>query len=178
MSADERSLEHLGRALAGLDPELVDDAGAPPDDLGDRVVSHVKTERSLARRRRLLIALGAVAASAAAVVIVVALTVGGDEQDKSNRVAFEVKPAESIAWFVLTDIGDDTEIELGVGGLEPGVTYWVWLANASNQGMIAGTFTGTSWEHTMTFTAGLDLEAAARIWVSGPDDEVVLDKML
>ena len=114
----------------------------PPAELGDRIVASIAAER---RARRLLrVGLTVLAGAAAAVVLVVVLPGDGDPAPlRGEGVAFTLVPAGATADAVIADEGDGSLVELVATGLDPNVTYALWLSPPDgtwDDRVAAGTF--------------------------------------
>jgi hypothetical protein len=166
----------LGVAAIALvaDPDHpVTDDPAPPVDLGDRIASRIAAERRGTVVRRS--ALAAVGGAAAAVVVVVALTVAGDGGPaalEGERFAFSLGTGEAV-------VADDPDtdgslVELTASGLDPEVTYALWLSvpgGGRDERVPAGTFTpdddGTV---EVRLASPMSPEETGRVWATTGSD--------
>jgi hypothetical protein len=149
---------------------------SPPPDLADRIVARVATERRgrWARRAGLVLA-GVVAVGA------VALAVGRDDapSDDGEVVAFARRaPGVDATASVAPDAAGST-IELTAEGLDPDVTYALWLTppgGGYRERVAAGTFRpdgdGTV---AVELRSALPADQMGRVWATTPDGQVALD---
>lgn len=152
----------------------------PPSDLGERIAASVAAERR--HRGRLRAGLVVLATAAAAVVAVVALGSGGNEPAplEGEEVAFTVTPPGGRAEAVLAaDEGGGTVVELTATGLDPDVTYALWLTPPGggwDDRVAAGTFRP---DHDGTvdtrLRCALPVDEYGRAWATTPDGKIALD---
>jgi hypothetical protein len=164
-----------GRPLLG--------AGDPPPDLGDRVAAAVAAERGARRRARLGLAAVAGAAAAALIVVVLGLGLGTGSEDppalEGEPVAFTVVPDGAEAHAVLGEQGDGSVLQLTASGLDPEVSYAMWLSPPGggwDDRVAAGTFRpeddGTV---DVQLPCALAVDDVGRAWATTPDGEIALD---
>jgi hypothetical protein len=158
-------------ATRGVAPDL-------PAELGPRIERAIAAERG---RRRALRA-GVAALAAAAVVAVVVLAWSGDDDPAplvGEQVAFTVVPPGASADAVIADDGDGSIVEIRATGLDPDVTYALWLSPPGGRWddrVAGGTFRpdadGTVVER---LRCALPVDEYGRVWVTTPEGEIALD---
>ena len=74
----------------------------------------------------------------------------------------------------LTKDSTGTAINLQVGGLRAGETYWLWVTDSHGQRVAAGSFQGGA-QSALHFSCAVSYQDAKRIWVTGNQNQVVLD---
>jgi hypothetical protein len=128
-SAEADSLLAVAAVSLGADPGseawsvLRDDA--PPADLADRILARVATERHRSWARRGAVAVGAVAAA-----IVLALLLGRDDDPApatGEPVTFAQLAPGIAADAVVAPDGEGSQVRLTATGLDPDLTYALWL---------------------------------------------------
>lgn len=150
----------------------------PPPELGDRIVARVAGER---RARRIvqtgLVLLASVAA--AAVAIVALRDEGRATPLRGAEVAFTVVPAGAQVEAVVADDGPGSVVQLAASGLDPDLTYALWLSpprGGWDDRIAAGTFRpapdGTVAAH---LRCALPSEDYGRLWATTPDGRIALD---
>ncbi len=162
---------------ADLDRTVVGE-GEPPAELGDRIVASITAER---RARRLLrTGMAALAGAAAAVVAVVVVT-DDDATDpvRGEEVAFTVVPDGATVDAVIADEGNGTLVQLTATGLDPGVTYALWLSPPDgtwDDRVAAGTFRpDADGEVDVRLRCALPADEYGRAWATTPEGEIALD---
>ncbi len=114
----------------------------------------------------------------AAVVAVVALVSGDDDPSTGGLVGFDVAEQDGRrvdASFELSDSGEGLVVTLRTDGLAD-VAYDVWVALSSAPGPSRiGGFAGDL-EQPRGFEVDADLDDIERLWVSDPDEVVVLEQ--
>jgi hypothetical protein len=171
--AELEDLLAMADALALADLRSLTPA-RPDPTLGERVVTKVTSELRVARRRRRARAGAAVAAAAALALAVVAISDAGGNDPASQRIA--LSGADDVGGQAeLTARSWGTEVELDASGLEDGEVYWVWLSSDGGDRVVAGTLTGTGGEVRAVLASAVPYDHAARVWMTGEDDQVVLD---
>lgn len=154
-----------------------DAAPLPPAALGERIGRAIAAERRSTRRLRV----GAAALAAAAVVVVVALAWPRDDDPslEGERVAFTVVPEGAEAAAVIAEEGDGSLVELTAEGLDPDVTYALWLSPPGGRWddrIAGGTFRpdedGTV---DVRLYCALPVDEYGRVWVTTPEGEIALD---
>lgn len=164
---------------ADLDRTAVGD-GDPPAELGDRIVASIAAER---RARRRLRTAAAALAGAAAVVVITLLLVADDDRGpariRGEEVAFTVMPDGATVDAVIAEEGSGTLVELIATGLDPDVTYALWLSPADGtweDRVAAGTFRpDADGEVDVRLRCALPVEAYGRAWATTPEGEIALD---
>jgi hypothetical protein len=159
-------------AAVGLEP--------PPRHLGERIVASVAAERR--HRSRLRAGFVVLAGAAATVVAVIALGSGGGgpEPLEGEEVAFAVVPPGGRAEAVLAaDDGGGTVVELTATGLDPDVTYALWLTPPGggwDDRVAAGTFRPDDDGTVDTrLRSSLPVEEYGRAWATTADGKIALD---
>lgn len=148
----------------------------PPPDLGDRIVARVASERRRHRIRRASIAIGAAASVLLAVVV---LQPDRDAPLAGQRVEFvRAAPGVHADAVVAPDAGGSV-VELRASGLDPDVTYALWLTPPGGgypDRVPAGTFRpdadGTV---AVRLRSALPPDEMGRAWATTPDREIALD---
>lgn len=144
--------------------------------LADRIVARIERESAeleRRRRKRLLLAVGTVAAAVAAAV---AVTIGVIGEDEAGVRRIELAGDAGVdGSATLTERSWGTEVVLEVSGLDPGGVYWLWLADADGERVIAGSLTGTGRPARAVLASALATDDADRIWMTDDDERVVLD---
>jgi hypothetical protein len=148
----------------------------PPPDLGDRIVERVASERRRHRIRRASIAVGAAATVLLAVAVV---RPDRDPPMAGQRVEFvRVAPGVDADAVVAPDAGGSV-VELRASGLDPDVTYALWLTPPGGDypdRVPAGTFRpdadGTV---SVRLRSALPPDEMGRVWATTPDREIALD---
>jgi hypothetical protein len=159
----------------------VGDAHVAPADLGDRISSAVATERRARRRSRLVTAAAAGAAAAAVVVAAVLLGSGSDAARRleGQPVAFTEVAAGVEATAVVAEHGDGSVIELTASGLDPAVTYAMWLSPPGGgwaDRIAAGTFKPDEHgEVDVRLPCALPAADYGRAWATTPEGDIALD---
>jgi hypothetical protein len=171
-------LEQVTRAVALADASRLDHEPAPPPELRERILTQLRAERADVRRaahrrtRRFL------AAAAAALIIVAGVGLAVRQSDDDDHIPFDIALDDSRGEFALHRTATGTSITMRYEGLDDGEVYWLWLTDATGRRVGAGTFIGTSDEHSMTMQAALPIDRVVRVWVTDEDDATVLDKEL
>lgn len=172
-------LRQVAAALPLAQLEHVDTDHHPSSDLLDRIARGARDERRAtqrARRRRVVLAL--VGAAAAATIALMALAFLRDDGATPALQPFSVAPSGTRANFGLLPNDQGTKIVLQQNGLDPERTYWMWLTDAEGKRYSAGTFRGAAHDETITMQSALPLKDTVRIWCTGENSEVVLDKWI
>lgn len=178
--AEADSLMAVAATSLGVEPSWVPSsaAGAPaPEALGARIAAAMRYESRRARRARLVAVLG-LAAAAVAVVVAVALRDGGDRLD-GTPVEFAVVPTGARAAAVVAPDADGSIVGLTASGLDPQVTYALWLTppgGGYEDRLPAGTFRpDESGRVDVRLPCALPAEEAGRVWATTPAGDVALD---
>lgn len=161
------------------DPEgVAEGSAAPPAELGDRIVAGIAAER---RSRRLLRA-GMVALAGAAASVVALVAVARDDDPaplQGESVAFTVVPSGATADAVIADEEPGSVVQLVATGLDPEVTYALWLSPPEGtweDRVAAGTFRpDEQGEVDVRLPCALPADATGRIWATTPEGEIALD---
>lgn len=173
------SLRGVVRALPFAQLDHVDTDHHPSADLVDRITGLARAERRDLRRsryRRVVLAAGGLVAAAA--IAVLAFVSVRDDDTTPALEPFAVAPAGAQATFGLAPNDQGTQIVFHQSGLDPSRTYWMWLTDADGKRYSAGTFRGAAHDETITMQSALPLADTVRIWCTGEDSEVVLDKWI
>jgi len=151
----------------------------PPPDLGDRILARVAVERR--GRARLRAGVAALAASAAVVVAILVVRDGDDAGPLDGEpIEFARVPAgATVEAVVAEDEGDGSLVELVASGLEPDITYALWLSPPGGgweDRIPAGTFRpDEDGQVDVRLRCALPAHDAGRVWATTPDGEVTLD---
>ena len=173
------SLRGVVRALPFAQLAHVDTDHHPSADLVDRITGTARAERRERRRTRVRrVALAAGGVVAAASIAVLAFVSVRDDESTPALQPFTVAPVGAQATFGLAPNDQGTRIVFHQNGLDPSRTYWMWLTDAEGQRYSAGTFRGAAHDETITMQSALPLADTVRIWCTGEDSEVVLDKWI
>jgi predicted anti-sigma-YlaC factor YlaD len=177
--AEADSLLAVAAVSLGADPSRCDaPLAAPPADLRERTLARVRRERRARQAGRLAMAM---AAAAAAVLAAVVLVDGDDGpgQLQGEPIEFAVVPAGADASAVVADDGGGSAVQLTASGLEPDVTYALWLTPAGGgyaDRVPAGTFRADAdGAVDARLHSALAASEAARVWATTPDGQVALD---
>jgi hypothetical protein len=160
----------------GGEPWERDRDAPPPADLADRIVARVAAER----RPRLLARAAIAVATVAVVGLLAGALLGGDPAPTGGEpVAFaRVAPGVDAAATVRPDDAGSV-IELVADGLDPEVTYALWLTppgGGYRDRVPAGTFRPDGAGRVdVTLRSALPPDDASRVWATTPDDTVILD---
>jgi hypothetical protein len=167
-------VEHLPTAEDDLPVE-------PPVDLADRISARIRGERRRhLLRRSMLVAVGA---AAAAIVLVVALGLrpdGGAAPLHGRHFAFAHVPAGATAEAVVAnDQARGSLVELKATGLDPAMTYALWLTPPGGRyedRVPAGTFRPDGdGAVDVRLRSALSTTKVGRVWATTPDRKIVLD---
>lgn len=163
----------------GPDTEGAGAGGAdPPPDLGGRIQTRIARER---RSRRAVVAgVAALAGAAAAIVLVVVL-----QRDPApaplpgEDVAFTVVPDGAEVEAVIAPDADGSVVQLTASGLDPAVTYALWLSPPDGgweDRVPAGTFRPDA-DGTVDaqLRCALPIGDYGRAWATTPEGEIALD---
>jgi hypothetical protein len=153
----------------------------PPDDLADRISARIRRERRSQLVRRSLVAAAGAAAAAAVLVGALSLRSGGDVAPvRGTHFAFSVEPRGADAEAVVgRDAGKGSVVQLTATGLDPTVTYALWLTPPGGSyadRVPAGTFRPD--EHgavDVRLHCSLPAEQVGRVWATTPDRQLALD---
>ena len=162
---------------ADLDRTAVGE-GEPPAELGDRIVASIALERRT--RRWLRTAMGALAGAAAVIVAVVLVAADdGPSRVSGEEVAFTVVPDGASADAVIAAEGNGTLVQLTATGLDPAVTYALWLSPPGgtwDDRVAAGTFRpDADGEVDVRLRCALPADEYGRAWATTPEGEIALD---
>jgi hypothetical protein len=151
----------------------------PPSGLGERILVSVHAERRARRAARAAVV--ALATVAAAVVAVVALSRGGDPAPlEGEQIAFTVVPAGASAQAVVApDDEQGSIVQLTASGLDPAVTYALWLSPPDgtwDDRVAAGTFRpDADGEVDVRLRCAMAPDDYGRAWATTPDGKIALD---
>ncbi len=173
--ADVQELRAVAAAAKLADPaRLGTSPVAPP--LADRIMAKIALESAASARRRRRRRLGVAVSSAAAVTAVVVLGFGLIDDDPAPVTRIELAGVAGVDGSAeLTERAWGTEVTLEVSGLDEGEVYWLWLSDADDRRVTAGSLTGTGEPVRAVLSSGLSADDARRIWMTDDDDRVVLD---
>jgi hypothetical protein len=177
--AEADSLLGVTAVSLATDPDAtVDGAEEPSLDLRRRIVATISAERRSRRMARAGIA--ALAAAAAVVVTVVALQTDVRPTPlHGEQVAFTVVPPGAAVEAVIAEEDQGSIVQLAASGLDPGVTYALWLSPPEgtwDDRVAAGTFRPD--EHgavDVRLRCALPADAYGRVWATTPDGKIALD---
>lgn len=175
LAADPDRTHHVAEAVAA-------DLEQPPAELAEQIVATISAERRA--RWRVRAGLAALAGAAAVVVAVAAVVVlqrdGARAPLLGQEVVFAVAPPGAAADAVVAD--DDTGgslVQLTATGLDPGVTYALWLsppAGTWDDRVAAGTFRPDGdGSVDVRLRCALPADAYGRVWATTPDGQIALD---
>jgi hypothetical protein len=160
----------------GAEPWQVVRDDAPPSDLAERIVARVATERRRGWARRAAVAVAAIAA----VVVLAAVLVRDDPSPPAGRPVTFIRLAPGVeADASVAADGNGARVELTATGLDPEVTYALWLTpprGGYRERVAAGTFRADEGgEVDVTLHSALPADEAARVWATTPDGTVAMD---
>lgn len=177
--AEADSLLAVAAVSLGADPgaepwrPTVDEP--PPPDLADRIVAQVARERRVRWGRRAAMVLGA----AAVVLLAIVAFPDGSEPLDGEPVVFALQAPGVDASAVVAPEGRGSIVELTAKGLEPDVTYALWLTppgGGYSDRIAAGTFRpdadGTV---DVRLRSALPPDEMGRVWATTPDRQIALD---
>jgi hypothetical protein len=175
--AEAESLFDVAAVLLGTDTGDAAPADAPSADLGDRITRRVARERRARRAGRMALAMSA--AAAAVVVAVVVTRDPGPKSDRGEPVVFAREVGGADASAVVAPDGGGSVVHLVARGLEPGVTYSLWLTPPGGgylDRVAAGTFRpDDAGAVDAELRSALPAEAMGRVWATTPEGGIVLD---
>ena len=175
--AEADSLFDVAAVLLGTDTAGSEVAEAPPADLGDRIVHRVARERRARRAGRVTLAMSA--AAAAVVAAVVMTRDPGSDPVRGEPVVFAREAGGADASAVLAAEGDGSVVHLVARGLEPGVTYSLWLTppgGGYSDRVAAGTFRpDEDGAVDAELRSALPAKETGRVWATTPEGGIVLD---
>lgn len=175
------SLMAVAAVSLAFDPDASGHPTAPADEpraeLAERVVAGVAAERR-ARRAVAAAAVLGVAALLAVFAVLVLRPDGGARLDGA-RVEFALVPRGAAASAVVVDDVGGSLVELVATGLDPELTYALWLSppgGSWDDRVAAGTFRPDEHgEVDERLPSALPAEQAGRIWATTPDGDIALD---
>lgn len=177
--AEAESLLAVTAVSLAADPDrTVIGGGDPPAELGDRIAASIAAER---RTRRRLRAGVTVLVGAAAAIVAVVVVVDDDSPARlpGEEVAFTVVPAGATVDAVIADDGNGTLVQLVATGLDPDVTYALWLSPPDgtwDDRVAAGTFRpDADGEVDVRLRCPLPVDEYGRAWATTPEGEIALD---
>ena len=149
----------------------------PSPDLADRIAASVAAERRGQRVVRAGLAL--LMAAAAVVAVVMVWSDDGPAPLHGEEVAFVVVPPGASADAVVADDDGGTLVQLTASGLDPDITYALWLSPPDggwDDRVAAGTFRPDSRGRVEArLRCALPADAYGRVWATTPTGEVALD---
>ncbi|MGH9274436.1 MAG: anti-sigma factor family protein [Acidimicrobiales bacterium] len=165
-------------ALAADPDPTVDGNEDPPAELGDRIVASIAAER----RTRRLVRGGLVALAAAAAATVAIVVLPGDSNQpplQGEEIAFTLVPAGASVEAVIADEGEGSLVALVATGLDPDVTYALWLSPPDgtwDDRVAAGAFRPDDrGDVDVRLRCALPADDAGRVWATTPEGDVALD---
>jgi hypothetical protein len=175
--AEADSLFDVAAVLLGTDTGGSDVPEAPPADLGDRIARRVARERRARRAGRVALVMSGVAAAVVAAVMVTRDP--GAASRRGEPVVFVRELAGADASAVVAPEGEGSVVHLVARGLEPGVTYSLWLTPPGgdyHDRVAAGTFrTDEDGRVDAELHSALPAEDMGRVWATTPGGGIVLD---
>jgi hypothetical protein len=179
--AEAASLLDVAAVALGADLAPPTHTGtAPPPDLADRILGRVARERRARLVGRAATAMAAAAGAVIAIVLVVALQDEDDEPRlRGEQVVFARVEAGVEASAVVAPDGAGSLVHLTATGLDPDVTYALWLTppgGGYRERVAAGTFRPSDdGEVDVRLRSALPAEAMGRVWATTDDGEIALD---
>jgi hypothetical protein len=176
--AEAGSLLDVTAVSLAVDPDpVVDGADDPPADLGERIVATISAERRT--RRRVRSGLVALAGAAAAVVAIALLQQDTPSPLRGEELVFTVVPSGAAVEGVVAPDADGSLVELVATGLDPQITYALWLSPPEgtwDDRIAAGTFRPEAdGEVRVRLRCALPVDEYGRAWATTPDGKVALD---
>jgi hypothetical protein len=169
-----------------VEPDLEPDRSlrsvpGPPTDLADRISARIRRERRGHLLRRSLVAAAGAAAAATVLVVALSLRSGGDVAPvRGTHFAFSVEPRGADAEAVVGhDDGKGSVVQLTATGLDPTITYALWLTPPGGSyadRVPAGTFRPD--DHgavDVRLHCSLPVEQVGRVWATTPSRQLILD---
>jgi hypothetical protein len=175
--AEADSLMSIAAVTLGADTGDRTVIEPPPADLGDRIVARVRRERRARRAMRTALAMSA---AAAAVVAVVVMTPDrGVPNVDGEPVVFAHRAPGVEASAVVGPEDSGSLIELHASGLDPDVTYAMWLTPPDGEyadRIAAGTFRPDGdGEVDARLRCALPADEMGRAWATTPEGDIALD---
>jgi hypothetical protein len=177
--AEADSLLVVSAVALATDPGLaVEGDDEPSAALGPRILANISAER----RSRQLVRAGLVALAGAAAAIVVVVALPHDDEPgplRGEAVAFTVVPGGASVDAVIAEEERGSLVELVASGLDPDVTYALWLSPPDgtwDDRVAAGTFRPD--EHgdvDVRLRCALPADEYGRVWATTPDGQIALD---
>jgi hypothetical protein len=166
----------LGADLGTTSPELL----SPPPGLGDRILGRVARERRARWAGRAAVAMaGAAGAVVAVVLVAVAVRDDGAGRLRGEEVEFARLAAGVDAAAVVAPDDGGSLVHLTATGLDPGVTYALWLTppgGGYRDRVAAGTFRPEGDGGVdVRLRSALPAAEMGRVWATTPDGEIALD---
>ncbi len=178
------SLAAVAAVALGVDPargrlDETEPIDAPESDLAARIGSAIASERRRRRARRLAaVAAAAAGVTAGAVLAVAALRDPEPRPLRGEAVAFSVVPQGAAAAAVIAADGEGSIVQLVADGLDPGVTYALWLTRPGgtwDDRVPAGTFRPDAGGHVdVRLRCASAPDEYGRVWATTPDGEIAL----
>jgi Putative zinc-finger len=171
------SLMHVAALTLGAEAGAVASDDPPPADLGDRIVARVARERRARRAGQVALAMSAAAAAVLAGTLVT--RDGGEPALRGEPVSFVRQASGVDASAVLAPDGGGSLIELTATGLDPNLTYSLWLTPPGGSyadRIPAGTFRPDGdGEVDVRLRCALPADEMGRAWATTPEGDVALD---
>lgn len=177
--AEAHSLLTVAAVSLAADPDgPVTGAEEPPPELAERIAASIAAERRTTRARRGgVIALASAAAAIAAVIVL--QRDSGPPPLQGEEVAFTVVPAGASAHAVIADEERGSLVQLTASGLDPEVTYALWLSPPGgtwDDRVAAGTFRpDEDGDVDVRLRCALEVDEYGRVWATTPDGDIALD---
>lgn len=179
---EAESLLAVAGVVLAADPDLPSgplSEDGPSRELGGRIVRRISMERR--RHAALRIVLVAAAAAAAAAVVVAALVVrdDGPARLEGERFAFSEVPDGATADAVVGRDGPGSVVQLEATGLDPSVTYALWLTPPGgdyDDRVPAGTFRpDDDGKVDVRLPSALSADKVGRVWATSAPRQIALD---
>jgi hypothetical protein len=167
----------LGADLGTTSPEGL----SPSPGLGERILGRVARERRARWVGRASVAMAGAAGAVMAVVLVAAAVRDDDGGGtlRGEAVVFAQLGAGVDAAAVVAPDGGGSLVQLTATGLDPGVTYALWLTppgGGYRDRVAAGTFRPDGdGEVDVRLRSALPAAEMGRVWATTPDGEIALD---
>ena len=179
--AEADSLLEVAAVSLSADLGLAPDQDvAPPPDLPERIFERVAHERRARRAGRAATALAAAAGVVVAVVLLASSLTGDDgERLRGEAVEFARLEAGVEASAVVAAEGTGSLVQLVATGLDPDVTYALWLTppgGGYQERVAAGTFRPDGdGAVDVRLRSALPADEMGRVWATTPKGDIALD---